>query len=133
MKALCFFLAILPAIAAADTLTVNVSGVKPGKGDVRVGIFKGPEEFPEGSYFKGIAVPGDAQTMRIEVEDLEPGQYAISVFQDIDGTEKLNKNFVGMPKEPYGFSGNWKSGGASFKDALINLEANGSEISIKMK
>ena len=71
--------------------------------------------------------------MRIEIEELEPGQYTVSVFQDLDGTEKLDKNFVGMPREPYGFSGKWESGGSSFKDALIELEAGGTEISVKMK
>ena len=76
---------------------------------------------------------GEAKTVRVEVDNLEPGQYAVSVFQDIDGSKKINKNLVGMPKEPYGFSGKWKSGAASFKDALIELESGGSELTINMK
>ena len=35
---------------------------------------------------------------------LPSGKFAISVFHDINGDEELNTNFVGIPKEPYGFS-----------------------------
>ena len=133
MKILCFLLMIFPAVVSAESLIVNVTGVKPGEGDVRVGVFKNAEESPEGTYFKGVAVEGEAKTVRVEVDNLESGQFAVSVFQDIDGSEKLNKNIVGKPKEPYGFSGKWKSGAASFKDALIELESGGLELTINMK
>ena len=40
--------------------------------------------------------------------DLEPGTYAISVLHDLDGDAELDKGFLGMPKEPFGFSTNPK-------------------------
>ena len=57
-------LASCPAVVAAETLVVNVSGIKAGKGGVRVGVFNSADEFPDGEYFKGVAVAGDADTMR---------------------------------------------------------------------
>ena len=123
----------LPALAVADSLVVNVSGIAPGKGDVRIGVFNGPETFPEGTYYKGVAVPGDAETMRLEIDGLEPGRYAVSVFQDFNGNEVVDKNFIGIPKEPYGFSGSWKSGGASFDKAVIEVPEGGTEITINMR
>jgi uncharacterized protein (DUF2141 family) len=127
------FLICCPTTVLAETLVVNVSGVKAGKGDVRVGVFNSADEFPDGKYFKGVAVSGDSETMRIEVKDLPLGNYAVSVFQDFNGNEKVDKNFLGIPKEPYGFSGKWKSGAASFEDAIIDLKPEGTEILIKMK
>lgn len=117
----------------AATLTIKVSGVKAGKGDIRVGVFNSEDEFPNGTYFKGVAVPGTNETVTVEVPDLPAGSYSVSIYQDLNGNKKIDKNFVGMPKEPYGFSGDWKSGGAKFKEASIVVDAKGSEISIKMK
>ena len=128
-----FLIMALPVIAVAESLVVNVSGIAPGKGDVRVGVFNAPEQFPEGTYSKAVAVPGDAETLRLEVDGLEPGRYAVSVFQDFNGNEAVDKNFIGIPKEPYGFSGNWKSGSTSFEKAVIDVPEGGAEISIKMR
>ncbi|MBK7428468.1 MAG: DUF2141 domain-containing protein [Saprospiraceae bacterium] len=40
----------------------------------------------------------------IEINDLPFGTYAISVFQDLNANEKLDKKLFGIPAEPYGFS-----------------------------
>ena len=34
------------------------------------------------------------------------GEYAISLFVDSNGNKKIDKNFLGIPKEQYGFSNN---------------------------
>jgi uncharacterized protein (DUF2141 family) len=120
-------------MAAAQTLVLNVSGIEVGRGDVRIGVFDAAEEFPYGASLKGLAVAGDAKNIRIEVTGLPPGRYAISLMQDFNGNEKLDKYAIGMPKEPYGFSGKWKRRAASFDDAIIELQSGGTEISIKMK
>lgn len=39
---------------------------------------------------------------------LPKGDYAISVYHDLNANEKLDKNFFGAPIEPYGFSRNFK-------------------------
>jgi uncharacterized protein (DUF2141 family) len=126
-------LAFCPTMVIAETLVLNVSGVQVGKGDIRAAVFDSADEFPYGRYIKGISVAGNAETIRMEVSNLVPGQYALSVFQDLNDNEKLDKNVLGIPKEPYGFSGEWKSGATSFDKALFQLRPEGAEISIKMK
>ena len=37
---------------------------------------------------------------------LPHGEYAISLFVDSNGNKKIDKNFLGIPKEQYGFSNN---------------------------
>jgi uncharacterized protein (DUF2141 family) len=37
---------------------------------------------------------------------LPAGNYAVSAYQDLNGNGKLDKNLVGIPSEPYGFSNN---------------------------
>ena len=42
-----------------------------------------------------------------EINGMLPhGEYAISLFVDSNGNKKIDKNFLGIPKEQYGFSNN---------------------------
>ena len=38
------------------------------------------------------------------IKHVKPGTYAIAVIQDLNGNGKLDRNFLGMPKEPLAFS-----------------------------
>ena len=44
----------------------------------------------------------------VVLKNLKPGKYAFKYFHDANDDEKLNTNFVGMPKEGFGFSNNAK-------------------------
>ena len=37
---------------------------------------------------------------------LPRGKYGVIAFHDLNGNEKLDTNFMGIPNEPYGFSNN---------------------------
>ena len=52
----------------------------------------------------------DPQTLSAQVvfADLPAGVYAVSVFHDENMNERLDKNFMGVPKEGYGASNNPK-------------------------
>lgn len=42
-----------------------------------------------------------------EINNVLPyGEYAFTLFVDFNGNKKLDKNFLGIPKEQYGFSNN---------------------------
>ena len=118
-----------------DTLRVTVAGLKAGKGNIRVAVFDEAhrEEFSEGKYLYGAEVPASAEQVTVAIANVPPGRYAIAVFQDLNKNKKLDRNFVTKPKEPYGFSGAWKSGGASYEEALFDTEKVGFAITIKLK
>ncbi len=132
---MCVWLAIIPCVAYSNTLLVTVSGVKAGKGNLRVAVFDEAhrDEFPEGEYLRGVEVPATGEEMTVEIYNIESSEYAISVFQDLNENEKLDKNFLGIPKEPYGFSGKWKSGGSSYDKALFNTDEVEFAITVKLK
>ncbi len=121
--------------AVVDTLKVTVKGLKAGKGNIRVAVFDNAhrEEFPEGTYLYGAEVPATAEQVTVAIADVTHGQYAIAVIQDLNENQKLDRNIFTKPKEPYGFSGAWKSGKASFEDALVDTEKVGFSITIKVK
>ena len=59
----------------------------------------------------------------IAIKDLKPGKYAFKFFHDENNDEKLNTNFMGIPKEGYGFSNNAKGkfGPPSFDKMIFDL------------
>ena len=50
---------------------------------------------------------GEVDLQNYEINGMLPhGEYAIAVFVDANGNGKMDKNFLGIPKEQYGFSNN---------------------------
>jgi uncharacterized protein (DUF2141 family) len=66
-----------------------------------------------------------ARAGRVEfrVRNVQPGRYAIAVFHDLNGNGKLDRNFIGLPQEPYGFSNDTdRRGIPSFEGALVDVK-----------
>jgi len=63
---------------------------------------------------------------------LPTGQYGIAIYHDENGDGKLNKNFVGYPSEPFGFSNNPQilARAPSWKDAVFQ---HGGETTIEIR
>jgi uncharacterized protein (DUF2141 family) len=114
--------------AQQNTLTVNITGINSIKGNVYVYLYTSEESFPieisEANSFKKAEVVSNSVT--VIFENLKPGIYAVSVYQDIDANGKINKNFLGIPKEPVGVSNNAEGfmGPPKYKDAKFNLNSN---------
>jgi uncharacterized protein (DUF2141 family) len=64
---------------------------------------------------------GKQQMLSIEVPTNQ-GRIAIAVFQDLNKNGKLDKNIAGIPKEPYGFSLNFRPTfrGPKFEEAAFS-------------
>lgn len=112
-------LSALPA--TAETLTVNVSNLTP-KGALMVALYKGEDGYTGGKPIGSQQVPvsGDTATATFEVE---PGQYGLKIFHDVNGNGKMDTNPFGMPVEPFAFSNNAKGrmGPAVWTDAAFDV------------
>ena len=54
-----------------------------------------------------IASVKEIDLKKTEINNVLPyGEYAVTLFVDYNGNKKLDKNFLGIPKEQYGFSNN---------------------------
>jgi uncharacterized protein (DUF2141 family) len=113
----------------AQTLTIRVENADIGKGDLMIGIFNDEKIFPN-DYFRGEKLTVSNGIMTIVFNDLPKGQYAVSVYQDSNGNEQLDKNIFGIPKEKYGFSNN--SNRPDFIKCLFDFY-NDVTISIRLK
>jgi uncharacterized protein (DUF2141 family) len=84
--------------------------------------------------YREIKVKSEAaNNLIVEVDDLSTGEYGISMFQDINNNNKLDKSWIGKPTEPCGFSNNAKTnfGPPSF-DEIKFLFKNNMKISISL-
>jgi uncharacterized protein (DUF2141 family) len=113
----------------AGTLTVRVENIDPGKGHLMVGIFNSEGNFPD-DYYKGQRVLATDSVMVITFADLPEGSYAVSVYQDSNNNEQLDKNIFGIPKEKYGFSNN--SDRPNYRKCLFDFR-NDMTITIRLK
>ncbi len=65
-------------------------------------------------------------------ENVPYGTYAIATLHDENGNGKMDKNFIGMPKEGCGISTNPKigMGGPKFNDSVFTLNSKQLELTI---
>jgi uncharacterized protein (DUF2141 family) len=128
-------LAFVASSAYAETLQITVSGIKAGKGNLRVAVFDEAhrDQFAEGKYLYAAEVPAKSVEMTVEIPGVESTEYAVAVIQDLNGNGKLDRNMLKIPKEPYGFSGSWKWGGAKYDEASFRADEVNFSINIKLK
>ncbi|MEO6911287.1 MAG: aldehyde dehydrogenase family protein, partial [Edaphobacter sp.] len=100
--------------ASASSLSLNVS-LPPGERGIDIAylVFSSADGFPnvpEKSLLHGfIPVTSPAANHQpINLGLLAPGRYAVAVYLDVNGNHKLDKRFLGIPKEPVGASNNPK-------------------------
>jgi uncharacterized protein (DUF2141 family) len=109
---LIFFAALLcaqtPATPTSCTLNIVVDGMNSDEGNLGVLIFNGPKGWAEDrqAAFRDISVPAQKGTQTLKVPGLPPGKYAVALIHDVNKNHKLDKNFIGMPKEQWGMSNN---------------------------
>jgi uncharacterized protein (DUF2141 family) len=119
-------------------LTVHVIGARNTKGKIRAALFRGAEGFPNDASraIQTQAADVDPQTSSAQIvfTDLPAGIYAVSVFHDENMNQKLDKNFVGVPKEGYGASNNPKKkmGPPSFEETKFQLSGTEQSLEIKL-
>jgi uncharacterized protein (DUF2141 family) len=120
------------------TLTVHVIGARSSKGKIRAALFRSTEGFPSDAsraiQTQAADIDPQSSSAQILFKDLPEGVYAVSVFHDENMNQKLDKNFVGVPREGYGASNNPKKrmGPPSFEEAKFQLSGTEQSLEIKL-
>ncbi|QEH96906.1 DUF2141 domain-containing protein [Gluconobacter thailandicus] len=131
-----FFLGLLtlPSLACATTLGVTVTNIPDAVGTIRVAVCAENELLKPDCKYHAVVQAGAGQ-VNTTFPDVQPGIYAVQVFQDRNGNQKLDQNFFGMPKEPLGFSRNpsLHFGPPSFADTAFSLGAQNSAIFLALR
>lgn len=106
------FLAIAPADLVRTepvrkTMRVYVDNVKRAKGTIWIGVYASEEEFldREKARLVHLKVTGTGR-IYLEVPDMVVGNvYALGLFHDENDNGEFDLNWLGLPAEPWAFSG----------------------------
>jgi len=134
--ALCMLLASLCSLAAsAGDLTVRFDRVRSDRGAILAALYDSEASFMKQplarAAFKVKAAPGEVSYV---LHDLPAGKYAIAAFHDENENGQLDKNFIGIPKEGYGFSNSKGSAGApGFSRAAFEFDGTTQSITITLR
>ncbi len=102
---------------------------------MKIALFNSPEKWlgEQPIYSSTIDVAG--QTVVWKINDVPYGNYGIAVLHDENKNGKMDKNFVGIPQEPYGFSNNVRVtfGPPTWEKSKFVVRGSITEVSIEAK
>ena len=84
-------------------LTVNITNIAINGGKVYLAIFSNAESFKKEEPDFAFELQ-DNNTQASYKVSIPPGEYVVFVFQDANKNEKMDSNFLGIPKELIGIS-----------------------------
>lgn len=130
---------LVGSVASAANLAATVDNIKEYKGKVRVTVY--PEatwlnEDPEkAAGLQSVGLTGQTANGSVSLNfDLEPGEYAAVAYHDLNDNAELDRNFVGIPKEPYAFSQGFdKMRRPTFEDCKFAVGEEGHAITIDLR
>lgn len=96
-----------PPAKATETVTVVVSALASTQSVVKLNFYNAADKFlqKDQQAFRVVVRPEGKTEISVPVE-LTPGEWAVALTQDTNNNDKLDKNFLGIPTEPYAFSNN---------------------------
>lgn len=100
-------LAAFAAQAQCPGIHVKILNIRNSVGTVACALFESAAGFPE-EFLKMatnvMVIKIRKDQARCDFQDIPPGTYAMAVVHDENMNGKLDTNFLGIPREGYGFS-----------------------------
>jgi uncharacterized protein (DUF2141 family) len=106
-------------------ITVFIHGLDSNEGQVLIALHNKKAQFLK-TDFKNAITKITNKKVTYTFKEIPKGEYAVAVFHDKNSNEKMDVNFLGIPKEAYGCSNNAKGfmGPPKYEDAKFLLTAN---------
>lgn len=114
------------------TLTINLTNFDVNEKYVQVALYNSEATWLKKPLHGKKELVENGETI-VVFEKLPYGKYAISCFYDINNNNDLDTSFLGLPKEPIGFSNNAsaKYGPPSWKNASFTIKNEEEKTNIK--
>lgn len=120
-------------VEAADVL-VHVRGVANDRGEIVVGVCTA-ETFIGGACAHRGTASARPGMVSVLVAGVAPGTYAIRAYHDENANHRIDRSFLGIPLEGYGFGNDARPVLAppSFTDAAITVGERGAETALTLR
>lgn len=140
-KLFMLMLATLPVLIFAQTpcsvIHVKILNIRNNKGSISCALFESPKGFPK----KFLRYATNIMTIKIRESeascyftDIPPGTYAMVVIHDENMNGELDTNWLGIPKEGFGFSNKADAllSAPSFSDASFQYDGQDAEMTMTL-
>jgi len=131
--------AVTPDMAACKarklTIRLTVTRVKGARGTIIVDLHGDkPQDFLKENIGRAIA-PAKAGEVHLCMTVDHPGWYAIALYHDKNDNRKLDKNWLGIPRERIGISNNprFHFRVPRYKEAAFEVPEEGVDLIIRMR
>jgi len=104
-------------------ITVKINNLNSNDGKVYVALYDSESTFLD-KGFKATFSEISHKKCEVTFKNIPEGVYAISMFHDENDNNKMDSNFLGIPKEDYGCSNNARGfmGPPKWKDAKFEVK-----------
>jgi uncharacterized protein (DUF2141 family) len=117
-------------------LTVAIIGLRSSQGQLCLSLFSGEEGFPSNSdcAMRNCCIRATNTPLFAKFVNLTSGNYSVTVFHDANNNGTLDRNWLGIPTEGFGFSQNPKifMGLPRFKDTSVVITNQDIKIEIQL-
>jgi len=121
---------------ATEVVTIVVTALASTHSMVKLNFYNDPAKFlKKGQQALRLEVkPAGKNEVTLPVE-LAPGEWAVALTQDVNDNDKLDKNFLGIPTEPFAFSNNVRPhlAAPTFQECKFVVSGPGKVVSIALK
>ncbi len=132
-----FFVIVVAGWVKAQTVEVRISNLINNRGTVNIGIFKDQGSFDkekpfEQKVFSKQSVKNGNLTVKFH---LPVGTYGLALLDDEDNDGQMRYNFLGIPREGFGFS-NYESSGMTkpkFSDFSFRVSKGNNIVNVKIR
>ena len=87
-----------------QSVELNVTSTAAKAAPLHVAVFRTAEDFAADKPIVGLIEPMQDGRKTVTVELPAAGDYVFAAFHDLNDNGKLDRNFFGVPTEPYGFT-----------------------------
>ena len=125
------------SVSFAQTLTINISGIRNNQGALCFGIYTSSRQFETDQPFRQLVVTKEKvkdSKIAVIVKDLPLGKYGIAVLDDENNNGKMDYGLL-LPAEGCGFS-NYRHAGMRkprFEDFEFKTHTGTNQICIDLK
>jgi uncharacterized protein (DUF2141 family) len=119
----------------SKSLTVIVENLKSSDAPVIVGVYGPDNKFLDtNDQLNSYKFIPHSKTLVAKISDLKYGDLAMALYQDLDNDGEIDKDVIGIPKEPYAFSNNFRPRikKPSFTDCKFSYSEKRDTISISL-
>jgi uncharacterized protein (DUF2141 family) len=125
------------AYASCSGLHFTILNIRNSLGTVDCALFDSPKGFPADtlhSAFRLVAMKVPNREAHCDFDDIPPGTYAVVVLHDENMNGRIDYNWLGVPREGYGFSNDarGKMGAPSFEQAAFVYDGKALELTVTL-